>query len=216
MINKRFWIVWWIVTVVAAAGCLASEMDDEQWEYMQEPPRDSAEAQDRRVWLAQEQPDTCLMEVNILDSTGTVVRHLLSRRLHPHYCNAYWDCRDDSGRWVPAGSYTYVTNDCGGKRTGHLRADYKPYEISSFLHLGKLADSGIIAFDIPADSLHVSLGFYDRTGTLIFAPIRDSVMMAGRHERKITHIRRYVGGVNTLVRLQVEDATIVQRFRIDP
>jgi hypothetical protein len=216
MIAGRLLTAWWIVTVLAASCCLAADPYEEQWEYLQEPPEDTAEVQNRRIWLAQEQSDTCLMEVSIQDSAGTVVRHFLNRKLGPHYYNVYWDRKDDSGRWVPAGAYKYATNDCGGNRSGKLWVNYRPYETSSFLHIERLADSGLIEFDIPKDSLRVSLGFYDRAGTLLLGPIKDSIMTAGRHQYRISKIRQYVGGVKTLVKLRVEDAAIIERFEVAP
>ena len=64
-------------------------------------PADTIEAENRRVWLAQERKAPCQMTVEIVDSAGTKVRHFFDDLLYKGYYNLYWDKLDDSGRFVP-------------------------------------------------------------------------------------------------------------------
>jgi hypothetical protein len=202
--------------LVGCGGATKLSPKQYAWGTAYDPPFDTTQTQNRRVWLAVEGQDSCRAVVSILDSIGQPVRHFLDSLLRQGYYNFYWDGLDDVGKRAPAGAYEYRSNDCLGSRTGKLRVEYGPYGLTSTLEAAHLADSGWIGFSLPEDSLTVSLDILDRTGRVVLGLIADSIMTAGSHRRLIMRPERYVGGIKAIVRLKVKTDVLYERIWVKP
>lgn len=145
-------------------------------------PEDSVQAENLRVWLAQEETVVCRFEVKIFDMDGNMVRLMLNRLMSPGYYNLYWDRRDDSGRWVPEGDYVYTTNGCGGNRRGRLKVEYKPGERNARLLIDNYARTGEVGF-LVVDSTEVTFQLCNYRGTPFMTVYRDTLLPPGVYRR---------------------------------
>jgi len=145
------------------------------------PPPDSAEAERVRIWVPQELVVRCRAEVNILDNSGRVIRHLVNQLLYQDYYNFYWDKKDDNGQYVDSGVYKYDVNDCGGNKDGKVEARFKKWELLSRIIPLDTASAGRVDINLLADSALVSIEIRFLTKRVADAPITDSVFMAGNY-----------------------------------
>jgi len=216
-LSRILWLISICLVLTACAGqapFVQPLVRPVAWGSIYDAPTDSSQMENRRVWLAQENVEDCRIQVEILDSTGRVVRHFLDSLMRRKYYNLYWDCRDDQAQLVPPGEYTYRANDCGGNRDGKLRVEYQPYELEAELDVSQLVDSGLIRFVIPEDSLKVNMTVIDRRGLKLHTLITDSIMTAGPHVRKIRMVRRRMAGVKSIVKLQIENTVLHERIYV--
>lgn len=144
-------------------------------------PPDSAEAERVRIWIPQEHTNRCRVVIDILDSSGQVIRHLVNQLLSQGYYNLYWDKKDDGGKYVDSGIYRFSVNDCGGNKHGEVEAKFKKWEILSRIMPFDTARAGRVDIDLLADSALVSIVIKFRTGKIADAPITDSLFMSGHH-----------------------------------
>jgi len=200
-------VVFMLFPMIASGG--------QTWDEMVILPEDAVQVQNLRVWLAQEQAESCSLRVEILDSTGTPVCLLLDREIRPGYFNLYWDRRDDSGKFVSPGQYTYRVNDCGGNRTGRLTAEYKKYELTSVLHVDKLGDSSLIEIELGEDSVPVRLEIRDRRNERLLAVLPDTVMAAGIHRIEVRPIKAPARSSVKYVVLHIGEAVILKEVTLE-
>jgi len=182
----------------------ASLVARQDWETMQRPPLDSAEAWNLRVWLGLERSSTCRVIVSIIDQRGDTARHFLNRMLPSGYYNFYWDKRDDSGNFVDSGTYRYLVDDCTGGRSGRLFVRYKKWERLSSLSIDHFDEDQSLSFELLADSVIVTLEIENRRGLAIDRLIVDSLMHAGEYRCTWSPEKRIPSGIYT-VKLRVGD-----------
>lgn len=177
--------LFWCHSPVAAGRTLAS---------VAEKPADSAEAERVRVWLPVERRQQCRLAVEILDSSGAVICHLIDHLLGFGYYNFYWDKKDDSGRYVRPGSYQYKISDCGKTRFDSLEAWFDIDEALGDIQVrpGRPQDAALI--EIFSDSASVSIQVMDLKGALLDSPVIDSLFGRGRHTFVWTPDKSVAGG----------------------
>ncbi len=207
ILNLCLTVAFTLVPAIAYGG--------QTWDEMIIVPEDAARAQNVRVWLAQEQAQSCTLKVEIVDSTGTPIRLLLDREIRPGYFNLYWDRRDDAGNFVPTGQYGYRVNDCGGNRTGILTVEYKKYELTSVLYVDKLADSSLIEIALGEDSVTVSLEIRDRRNDRLLTVVTDTVMAAGMHRMPVRPIKAPARSSVKYVVLYVGESAILKEVTLE-
>ncbi|RKX26354.1 MAG: hypothetical protein DRP45_03750 [Candidatus Zixiibacteriota bacterium] len=195
-----------LLSAVICFLSVSSVLAGGDWNELKNRPRDSAKAENVRVWLAQESNNPCQMTVDIFDSDSNLVRHLVDDQIDYGYYNLYWDCKDDSGKYVTRGQYFYETNDCGGNRSGELFMAYSKGETTSSLDIDNWSETGEINFVLQSDSSVVSLDICNTQGTTLKALLKDSVMLAGDYaidwRPTRLHTKTYIVFV---VRLTVDD-----------
>lgn len=141
------------------------------------PPADSADLENLRIWVPVERKSSCRMTVDIMNSNGEVIRHLVDALVPPGYYNFYWDKRNDSGRYAFVGEYKYHIEDCVTKDSGKLVVDYKPEEIKTSIVLVSLAK---MEMKLPEDSVRIRIEWRNKKDSLVIIPI-DSVLGPGKH-----------------------------------
>lgn len=157
-------------------------------------PIDSAEANRVQIWFPVERDQNCRVTVEVIDDSGTVVRHLFDELLRRGYYNLYWDKKDDSGRFVAPGAYGYRVNDCGKIRTGEVEASFGFWELHSSVNASDSLPESEVLLSIDADSAVVSLEIRNRRGVSVDHPFADSVLTRGLHHLTWTPPRRGYGG----------------------
>jgi flagellar hook assembly protein FlgD len=164
-----------LVTVGAQTGA------DTAWEKLTRVPLDTLDARDTRVWMGLHLPSTCKTQVSILDSASRPCRLLINRLMSTGYYNAYWDKRDDSGRFVAPGRYMYVvTPVCGEVYKGSLKVHYKKWE----REVGMRSNPGSppsMTVTIDSAAAPINLLVYTWNGNLIDTICVDSVFACGSH-----------------------------------
>jgi hypothetical protein len=158
------------------------------------PPLDTSEAKRVRIWIPQEQKLPCRVVVDIITPVGVVVRRLIDETLKEGYYNYYWDKRDDSGRYVPAGGYAALINNCGSVRKRPLEAVYRLFEDAVELTVVDTARPAVAVLTLTDDSLLVRLGLSTRTGADFGTVVEDTVLSAGRHEISLGSCRAAAPG----------------------
>ena len=148
---------------------------------LQQPPADSAEARRLRIWLGIERTSNCRVEVQIADSSGQVVRHLLSRLMGNGFYNIYWDKRTDSGRYAAPGNYVVKIDDCGTTKESTVEAVYRPFENLTELTVTKVDSSLQIGFFSEIDSVDISFQVFTLAGDRVATVVADTLMSAGGH-----------------------------------
>ncbi|MFZ5979102.1 MAG: hypothetical protein ACOYVF_00585, partial [Candidatus Zixiibacteriota bacterium] len=93
----------------------------------------------------------------------------------------YWDKKDDSGRFVPAGRYLYIVDDCGKIKYGNLTVNYKPWENTSIIVPDTLGDSISFRLELLEDSARVTLEVFEGYKTFLANPMTDSLMNRGKY-----------------------------------
>ena len=149
---------------------------------LQTRPLDEAEAERVRIWVPVELRGRCRVVIDIADSSGTVVRHLVNYLAPEGYHNFYWDKRDDSGRIVPAGDYTYLLDNCGSKKSGLLLARYSKWEAASRFEPLDPGDPFRVVMDLSEDSAQVTIEICNQRGRPMDSLVVDSLFNAGQHE----------------------------------
>lgn len=145
------------------------------------PPVDTADAERVRIWLPLERTTVCRASVVLFDSTGGLIRTLIDTLLPGGYLNLYWDKRDDSGHYVPAGTYYYRVRDCQAKFNGELTALYLPGERESYLVWLGSDSAAHFDYGLSRDSLKVSMAVFNKRGRQIGEIFRDSLYQAGNY-----------------------------------
>lgn len=161
---------------------------------LQVPPDDPTEAARVRIWFPIQRHSNCRVRVEVLDSSGTVIRHLLSRLMSDGYYNIYWDRRDDSGRFVPPGVYPVRINDCGTIRDATVEAAYRLYENTTTLGVTQDSSGALINLALPEDSLAVAFHLKMVSAKDDGRPFLDTVLNAGPHRLPIRLAKDVVGG----------------------
>ncbi len=176
-----------------AVGSAGLSEDDDRVLDLLRPPADSAEAARVRIWLPLERNTKCRVRLNITNDSGRVVRHVLDHVLGPAYYNFYWDKRDDSGRWVPAGQYRWVAEDCRDTHEGTLVASYRLWEREARLVAVDSAQPGRFNLELDSGSVAVSLVVRNKRDRLVDSIITDTILDAGRHPVEWTPPPGYAG-----------------------
>ncbi len=177
------WKVFAALIMIAAAGAYADDPGTRDYiRGLTERPADTTLADNIRIWLPVERGQSCRVTIEIADSSGAVIRHLIDRLIPSGYYNFYWDRRNDAGDTVPSGHYTYLVTDCGAPwLRGDLTADYPRGEQLVDFKIPSRQTPDSIWFDIRADSMLVSIEIYDGYDQFIDRPVGDSVYGRGRH-----------------------------------
>jgi flagellar hook assembly protein FlgD len=143
------------------------------------PPDDSVERENVRIWVPVERPSSCRLVINIMDSSKQVVRHLLDYVASSGYYNFYWDKRDDSGRQVEPGIYVYEVDDCGTKKKGQLKAEFRKWERESRVQIDP--DTTGFVLELLEDSAAVRIEWYDFKNRLKVRLYLDDEMSRGTY-----------------------------------
>lgn len=130
-----------------------AEPYDQSLRELRTPPKATDEAQRVRIWFPITRTTSCRVTVDILDSSGTVVRHLMSRLMGEGYHNIYWDKRNDSGGLAAPGTYIARINDCGKIRDATVAAAYRPFEYETDLAIASEAHEYTINVALRVDSV---------------------------------------------------------------
>ncbi|HKK21649.1 MAG TPA: FlgD immunoglobulin-like domain containing protein [candidate division Zixibacteria bacterium] len=174
-------------------------------------PYDAAEAKRVRIWVPVDR-NACQTSILICDSTGTLVRTFLRDHLRSGYYNYYWDKKDDSGEYVPAGRYACYVTTCGKKRTESLTAEYAEGELSCRV---EPAESYIDpSFHLQVDQNHVSISVevYNRRDSLIDTPFEDSLFNKGSYNFSWKPASSIRPGIYTFI-VTIEDYSTVFKKR---
>ena len=146
------------------------------------PPADTIDAQRIRIWMPIEHSQTCLVKVTVVDSLGNHVRTVIEKTFSPSYYNFFWDKKDDSGRYVPEGTYTSVISDlCAPERRSDMAVVYAPGELSGLVVQPGARISDSLFFEISKDSVVVSLEMLNRRDILEIVPFTDSLFDKGTY-----------------------------------
>ncbi len=168
-------------------------------------PPDSAEAERVRIWVPVETTSKCRHQINIMDSTGDTVRHLIDWLPSPGYYNFYWDKRDDSGLRVEPGFYPYVIENCGGeKRRRKVEALFSHWEVSSVFSPFDTANPFRIELELLDDSALVSIEYFTHNNRLLASPVVDSLCNRGQHMFDWSGGKRARRG-NHIIKVSVND-----------
>ncbi len=172
-----------ILLILLAAACGAFGQDYKQTLMeLQTAPQDTIDAQNLRIWLPVERKNRCWLKIEIVDDSNYVVRHLLSRMVAPGYYNYYWNKRDDSGKLVDSGVYTYRVSDCGQKTEGKLTVQYREWERKVVANVENRRSGGFLRLKLLDDSARVTIEMFDYHWRPIDVPIKDSLMNAGKYK----------------------------------
>lgn len=175
--------VFCIAAMFDPAEVSAGEFDyqGQHWLSLNTVPTDSAQAEQRRVWLPLERQNSCLTKVTIRDQSGKEIRAVYEAQLGGGYHNLYWDKRDNFGRWVPAGDYTCKIEDCNINKDSKITASYAEGETDLLLFASRTEGILAVEFDLFKDSLPVSISILNMRGRKIETIFSDSLMTKGRH-----------------------------------
>jgi len=180
------------------------------------PPHDSADAWRTRIWFPRESQGSCRVTIEIVDDSGSVVRHLANFLADHGYYNIYWDKRDDSGQRVPAGMYRYILDNCGEKQTRPIEARYSEWEKKIDFSSYDAANPGDITLTIAADSVPVSVRVYSQGGRLLKSVLTDRVFDKGEHPLHIDPAKLKLRYGNYQIRISAGDYTYIREVTFLP
>jgi flagellar hook assembly protein FlgD len=149
--------------------------------------------------------------VDILNDSGKVVRHLINFLPAKGYHNLYWDKRDDSGRQVPAGTYTSLINNCGEEQRRPIIAQYSKWELGSRINPADSVRPFLIDFDLQEDSASVSMYILNQRGKEIDSVCVDSILNKGNHRLEWQPEGKIYRG-NYMIRLTIGDYTYIREL----
>ena len=144
------------------------------------PPEDSLDAQRVRIWIPVETTGKCRLDIKIFNKTGEQVRHLINFLASPGYYNFYWDKKDNSDKFVPAGIYPYTVTYCGGKKMRReLTAEFSKWEKA--VKFSPLDTSNVfeLAFNVLEDTVPTSIIICNRRGVAMDTLLLDSLLNKG-------------------------------------
>ncbi|MBD3403766.1 hypothetical protein GF420_12780 [candidate division GN15 bacterium] len=206
----------YVFTLVSAVLAISVVQAGQTYEELIVPPKDPEEAQRVRVWLDLRRQANCRVTVDVLDSRGRVLRHLMDRLMRAGYYNLYWDKRDDSGRYVPSGEYTVLINDCGNPTYTKVEAAYRPWEAESGLSVTGEPSKPKFEISLTQDSALVSLAVTTVKDDTVAVVLADSLMMAGTAEIPFAPDKRTSRGAY-VVKLSINGGFVrEQRFQYLP
>lgn len=168
-------------------------------------PPDSAEAERVRIWVPVETTNGCRVKINIMDTTGDTVRHLINWLAAPGYYNFYWDKRDDSGLRVEPGIYPYVIEDCGKKkRRRDVEVQFSHWELSSKISPLDKERPFWFELELLDDSALVTVQYFTHNDRLMDSPVVDSLMDRGKYQFDWASSRRARRG-NFIIKVTIDD-----------
>jgi flagellar hook assembly protein FlgD len=170
-----------ILVVISAVMIPGSASAAQSMKQLMTRPLDTLEAERVRIWIPVERRNACQLTVNISDSSGDVIRHLVDQLVGYGYYNFYWDKKNDNGEFVEPGEYAYASENCGKKRSGVVRAEFKKWERLCRILPMDSSDSASIRFELLADSANVSIKVYNARELLVDSAFTDSLMNRGLH-----------------------------------
>ncbi len=204
-----------IVFTCAVSSVLSGKpMGKREWERLSRPPHDSVQARDTRIWFGPQYQGKCRTQIEILDSSKSVVRHITDEMLGKGYYNLYWDKKDDSGQFVPKGLYYYrIQSGCMPELLRKLWASYRPFErvVRMTIDTADLEASATIVVDTPAARL--SLDVFGLAGQLIDSLCPDTVLHAGSH-RIVWRPSFHAALGEYYLRMKVEDYITEEKIRL--
>lgn len=180
--------------ILALIWCQSPMAADRTLASVAEKPADSAEAERVRVWLPVERRQQCRIAVEILDSSGAVICHLVDHLFSFGYYNFYWDKKDDSGRFVRSGIYQYKISDCGKTRFDSLEARFDLDEALGDIQVRPGRPQDALLIEVFSDSAAINIQVMDMKGALIDSPVIDSLFGRGRHTFVWTPEESVAGG----------------------
>ncbi|MGH8015901.1 MAG: hypothetical protein ACREBV_06895 [Candidatus Zixiibacteriota bacterium] len=204
MISVRIYFAALFLAAAVTAGA------DQTLKEKMTPPADSAERENVRVWIQIDRPSACRLTVNILDSASQVIRHLIDYAAPGGVYNFYWNKKDDSGRFVEPGTYGYEVDDCGKKKTGGLRAEFKKWERESEVTFEK--DTSGFVLELLEDSADVRIEWYNMKRRLVARLFLEDDMKKGTYYFNWTDNR---DGKNIVLIPQFGTGLYVQKVLVD-
>lgn len=170
------------LAMVADPATAAEEVHRIDFRQLQQPPDDSAEARNLRIWVPVEHRQKCWVTVQIRDHSGRIVRHLLEKLLGRGYYNLYWDKRDDSGNLVEPGEYYSIMRDaCGRHEEATLIATFRKWERLSRVLPPDPSLPRTVRFWLKGDSAAVVLRVLNARDEVI-ERVADTALDRGYHE----------------------------------
>ena len=143
------------------------------------PPADSVDRENLRIWVAVERPSSCRLTIDILDSNSQIIRHFIDYVAPGGHYNFYWNKRDDSGALVEPGYYRFEVDDCGVKKEGKLKAEFKKWERLSRMAFDK--DTTGFVLELLADSAAVSVEWYGFQKRLVGRYYKVDALLKGEY-----------------------------------
>lgn len=169
-----------LVLLTAASGALGQAHRQSLME-LQTAPQDTIDAQNLRIWLPLERQNRCWLKIEIVNDSNRVIRHLVSRMMVHGYYNYYWNKRDDSGKLVDSGVYTYRVTDCGQILEGKLTVQYREWEKKVIAEVEKQRSGEWLLLTLLDDSARVTIEMFDYHWRPVDVPIEDSLMNTGKY-----------------------------------
>jgi hypothetical protein len=170
-----------LLAVLTVAGGVLGQAHMQTLLELQTAPQDTIDAQNVRIWLPVERQNRCLLKIEIVNDSDRVIRHLVSRMMTQGYYNYYWNKRDDSGKLVDSGVYTYRVTDCGQRREGKLTVQYREWERKVVAEIEKQRSGELLRLNLLDDSARVTIEMFDYHWQPVDVPMKDSLMNAGKY-----------------------------------
>ena len=145
------------------------------FEELQVIPFDTLNAQSMKIWFPVK-PDKCKVKLSILDSHNKPIRVLLLETLLHGYYNIYWDKKDDSGKFVPAGNYKVATLSCDYKRLEPITVQYTDGEDMMYASIGDDVHNPVIHLNSLADSLLITIEIINSALNPTTTLVQDSIV----------------------------------------
>ena len=148
-----------------------------------EPPLDSANMVDMKIWVPIEQNGRYRVKIEIYDQTNKLIRNLMNEILPKGYHNFYWDKKDARNKLVKEGEYLCKIKISSEKKTREkkLIVKYAPGERDIIINPGKDLTDPYFDIIIMTDSIFLSLNSLNRRGKVGKSVFFDSLFYKGEY-----------------------------------
>lgn len=151
---------------------------DQNYTELSQIPSDSINAEQMKIWIPVKTYQT-MVTVEITTNGRNIVRHLLRKTLPNGYYNIFWNKKDDSGRYVPEGTYLADIHAGPYRKQLPLKVRYRPGENACYYTV--IQNERKVELEIVADSVLATLQFYDSRDRLAEIVFKDSLLTRGKH-----------------------------------